>query len=71
MENTQDLQYGKTFPEHSAATKGSKLYACGVIDVATRRLVGWSIKRHQRQDIVQDAFEMAVGRNPERPADAV
>ena len=51
--------------------KGNKVYACGVIDVATRRLVGWSIKRHQRQDIVQEAFEMAVGRNPERPADAV
>lgn len=51
--------------------KSGKIYACGVIDVATRRLVGWSIKRHQRQDIVQDAFEMAVGRNPERPADAV
>ena len=53
------------------ACKGNKVYACGVIDVATRRLVGWSIKRHQRQDIVQEAFEMAVGRNPERPADAV
>lgn len=44
--------------------KGSKVYACGIIDVATRRLVGWSIQRHQRQEIVQDAFEMAVGRNP-------
>ncbi len=32
--------------------KGNKLYAYGVIDVATRRLVGWSIKHHQRQDIV-------------------
>ena len=51
--------------------KGNKVYTCGIIDVATRRLVGWSIKRHQRQDIVQEAFEMAVGRNPERPADAV
>ena len=51
--------------------KGSKVYACGIIDVATRRLVGWSIKRHQRQDIVQEAFQMAVGRNPERPQDAV
>ena len=51
--------------------KGSKVYACGIIDVATRRLVGWSIQRHQRQEIVQDAFEMAVGRNPVRPADAV
>ena len=51
--------------------KGNKVYACGVIDVATRRLVGWSIKCHQRQDIVQEAFEMAVGRNPEHPAGAV
>jgi transposase InsO family protein len=51
--------------------KSNKVYACGVIDVATRRLVGWSIKHHQRQDIVQEAFEMAVGRNPVRPADAV
>ena len=46
--------------------KGSKVYVCGVIDVATRRLVGWAIKRHQRQEIVQEAFEMAVGRNPKR-----
>ena len=51
--------------------KSGKLFACGIIDVATRRLVGWSIKRHQRQDIVHEAFEMAVGRNPERPTDAV
>ena len=51
--------------------KGCKIYVCGIIDVATRRLVGWSIKRHQRQDIVQEAFEMAVGRNPRRPAGAV
>ena len=51
--------------------KGSKVYVCGVIDVATRRLVGWSIKRHQRQEIVQEAFEMAVGRNPKRPTGAV
>ena len=51
--------------------KSGKIYACGIIDVATRRLVGWSIKRHQRQEIVQDAFEMAVGRNPDRPSGAV
>ena len=48
--------------------KGSNVYVCGIIDVATRRLVGWSIKGHQRQDIVQEA---AVGRNPKRPANAV
>lgn len=40
-------------------------------DVATRRLVGWAIERHQRQEIVQTAFEMAVGRNPQRPEGAV
>mgnify|MGYP004509928203 CR=1 FL=1 len=48
--------------------KGSNVYVCGIIDVATRRLVVWSIKGHQRQDIVQEA---AVGRNPKRPANAV
>ena len=43
-----------------------KLYLCGIIDVATRRLVGWDIAKHQRQEIVQNAFNMAVGRNPNR-----
>ena len=49
----------------------SKLYLCGIIDVATRRLVGWDIRKHQRQDIVQNAFKMAIGRNPDRPKNAV
>ena len=49
----------------------SKLYVCGIIDVATRRLVGWDIRKHQRQDIVQNAFIMAIGRNPDRPDGAV
>ncbi len=48
-----------------------KIYLCGVIDVATRRLVGWDIAKHQRQEIVQNAFNMAVGRNPNRPEGAV
>lgn len=49
----------------------TKLYLCGIIDVATRRIVGWSIGRTQTQKLVQDAFEMAVGRNPDRPIGAV
>lgn len=53
------------------AYKGGKLYVCGVLDVATRRVVGWSIGRHQTQILVQDAFRMAVGRNPEIPKEAV
>ena len=49
----------------------SKVYICGIIDVATRRIVGWSVAKKQTQKIVQDAFRMAVGRNPQRPANAV
>ncbi len=48
-----------------------RIYLCGIIDVATRRLVGWDIAKHQRQEIVQNAFKMAVGRNPNRPEGAV
>lgn len=44
-----------------------KLYLCGVLDVATRRVVGWSIGKSQTQILIQDAFRMAVGRNPYRP----
>ncbi len=49
----------------------SKLYVCGIIDVATRRIVGWSIAKTQTQKLVQDAFRMAVGRNPDRPIGAI
>ena len=49
----------------------SKVYICGIIDVATRRIVGWSIAKNQTQKIVQDAFKMAIGRNPDRPAGSV
>ena len=38
-----------------------KVYICVIIDVATRRIVGWSISR----TIVQDAFTMAI-EAPER-----
>ena len=49
----------------------SKVYVCGIIDVATRRIVGWSIAKNQTQRLVQSAFEMAIGRNPIRPDGAV
>ena len=48
-----------------------KVYVCGIIDVATRRIVGWSIAKNQTQRLVQDAFKMAIGRNPKRPENAV
>lgn len=38
----------------------SKVYVCGIIDVATRRIVGWSIAKNQTQKLVQDALKMAI-----------
>ena len=49
----------------------TKVYVCGIIDVATRRIVGWGISKNQTQRLVQDALVMAVGRNPRRPEGAV
>ncbi len=51
--------------------RGGKLYVCAIIDVGTRRIVGWAISKRQTQEIVQKAFLMAVGRNPDRPEGAV
>ena len=51
--------------------KYGKLYICGIIDVATRRIVGWSIARYQTQELVQKAFVMAIGRNPQIPEGAI
>ena len=51
--------------------KGGKLYLCGIIDVATRRIVGWAIAKNQTQVLVQNAFIMAVGRNPDIPDGAI
>ena len=51
--------------------KGGKLYVCGVIDVATRRIVGWAIDRRMTQEVVQRAIELAAIRNPERPDGAI
>ena len=41
------------------------LYLATVIDLASRRVVGWSMADHMRTELVADALEMAVaGRHP-------
>lgn len=50
---------------------GGKLFICGIIDVASRRIVGLTIGRNQTQKLVQDCIQMAAGRFPDRPAGAV
>ena len=38
------------------------LYLAGVIDVGSRRIVGWSMADHMRTELVADAMEMALAR---------
>lgn len=51
--------------EHPTGT--GKLYLAAVLDVWSRRIVGWSIADHLRTELVADALQMAVWRR--RPPD--
>lgn len=42
--------------------KRGRLYICGIIDMYSRKIIGWTIEKHQRQEIVQEAIKMAIGR---------
>lgn len=39
-----------------------KLYASAIIDVGTRKIMGWKIDRNQRQSLVQDSIKQAYHR---------
>lgn len=56
---------------HEMKCKSGKFYACGIIDAGSRRIIGWEIERHQRQDIVQNAILMAVGRSGKKKEDII
>jgi putative transposase len=43
-------------------------YLSVVLDVHTRRIVGWQVARHMRQSLVSDALEMAIAGRKERDA---
>ena len=45
------------------------LYLAGVIDLCTRKIVGWSMADHMRTDLVSDALNMAIARR--RPGDGL
>jgi len=48
-------------------TKEGWLYLATVIDLYSRRIVGWSMDEHMRVSLVNDALKMAlVSRNPAR-----
>jgi transposase InsO family protein len=41
-------------------------YLAVVLDVHTRRIVGWQVASHMRQSLVSDALEMAIAARKER-----
>ena len=46
-------------------TREGKVYCCVVLDVFSRRVVGWSIDSHQATPLVTNALGMAItNRNP-------
>ena len=46
--------------EHPTAE--GKVYCCAVLDVFSRRVVGWSIADHMRSELVVDALQLATWR---------
>ena len=43
------------------------LYLAAVVDLCSRRVVGWSMADHMRADLVADALKMALARRRPRP----
>jgi transposase InsO family protein len=52
-------------------TREGKVYLAAVLDVYGRRIVGWSIADHLRQELVVDALEMAKLRRRPQPGQTV
>lgn len=48
-------------------TEGGWLYLAVVLDVGTRRVVGWAMARHLRDTLALEALAMALGRRRVRP----
>jgi transposase InsO family protein len=67
--NVLDRQFAADLPNRKWAgdityipTDEGWLYLAGVIDLCSRRVVGWSMGDHMRTDLVSDALEMALAR---------
>jgi putative transposase len=52
-------------------TREGKVYCAAVLDVYSRRIVGWSIADHLRSELVVDALEMARWRRKPPPGQTV
>jgi putative transposase len=68
-ENILDRQFIAELPNQKWATDITYiptgegwLYLAGVIDLCSRKIVGWSMADHMKTDLVSDALKMAVDR---------
>ena len=52
-------------------TREGKVYCAAVLDVYSRRIVGWSIADHLRAELVVDAIEMARWRRRPQPGQTI
>lgn len=67
--NVLDRQFDAKLPNQKWAadityvrTDQGWLYLAGVIDLCSRKIVGWSMKDHMQTDLVSDALTMAIAR---------
>ncbi len=46
-------------------TRSGWLYLAGILDVYSRKIVGWALRKHQNEMLIHEALDMAIGsRNP-------
>ena len=74
MANLLDRQFDAELPNQKWAvdityipTDQGWLYLAGVIDLCSRRIVGWSMADHMRAELVVDALKTAVHRRRPDP----
>ena len=73
-DNVLDRQFNAELPNTRwaadityIATDQGWLYLAAVIDLCSRRIVGWSMADHMRVELVSDALQMAVARRSPAP----
>jgi putative transposase len=76
VDNVLDRQFDAALPDQKWAvdityipTNEGWLYLAGVIDLCSRRIVGWSMADHLRVELVSDALQMAIARR--RPGEGL
>lgn len=67
-DQSKDRHRAAARPHTEHPTREGKLYCCVILDVFSRRVVGWSIDSHQATPLVTNALGMAIS-NRDRAAE--